>query len=216
MPSAWTLGPLIIRSDIVLTVLSLIVGVIVLLWLSPFSKKQQKIVLNEISSLGILFMMFLMISKSLLNFDVFINDPRAVLAYPSNSNTFHLALVGVGIWILWKLVYRKQVHHLRDTGIAWMYVFFSALFMYDFLKLIGAESSQSETLINLGVYGALLALTTVSKDSILLPTSAFILSSLFVNHSVFYFTTDHVLGIGLLVYTVIVNIFLKTRRLKHV
>ncbi len=216
MPSAWTLGPLIIRSDIVMTMLSLIVGVIVLLWLSPFSKKQQKIVLNEISSLGILFIIFLMISKSLLNFDVFINDPRAVLSYPSNSNAFHLALVGVGIWILWKFVYRKQVHHLRDTGIALMYVLFSALFIYNFFELIWGGSSQPSTLINLGVYGGLLALITVRKGSILLPTSAFILSSLFLNHSIFFFTTDHVLGIGLLFYTLIIYILLKTRRLKHV
>jgi len=216
MPSAWTLGPLIIRSDIVMTMTSLIIGVIVLLWLSPFSKKQQKNVLNEINSLGILFIVFLMVSKSLLNLEVFINDPRAVLAYPSNSNAFHLALVGVGIWIIWKLVYQKQVHHMRDTGVAWMYVFFSALFIYDFLELIWDTSSQPDTLLNLGVYGGLVALVTVSKDSILLPTSAFILSSLFLNHSIFFFSTDHVLGIGLLVYTLIIYIILKTRRLKHV
>ncbi|KGX84872.1 hypothetical protein [Pontibacillus marinus] len=216
MPSAWTIGPLIIRSDIVLTVLSLLVGVIVLLWLSPLSKKQQKVVLNEISSLGILFILSLMIGKSLLNFDVFINDPRAVIAYPSNSNAFYLALFGVGIWILWKLVYHKQVHHLRNTGIAWMYVFFSALFMYDFFELIGGGSPHLITLINLGIYGGLLALTTFIKDSILLPTSTFILSLLFLNHSIFFFTTDHVLGIGLLFYSLIIYIFLKTRRLKHV
>ncbi len=216
MPSAWTLGPLIIRNDIVLTIISLFLGVLVLFWFTPFSKKYQKGLLNEISSLGILFIVSLMISKALLNLDVFLRDPRAVISYPSNSQAFYLALVGVGLWILWKLIYHKQIQHLRDSAVAWMYIFFTALFAYQFIELVSGASSQPETLINLGWYGGLLALVVFKKGAMLLPVSIFILGILFLPQTIFFFSTDHVLGIGLLVYVLIIYFHFKIRRVNHV
>lgn len=216
MPTAWTLGPLIIRSDIVLTVISLLLGFLILYWLSPFSKKYQKELINEISSLGTMFIVFLLISKALINLDIFLNDPRAVIAYPSNSHTFYLALIGIGVWVLWKLIFGKQTQHLRDTTITWMYIFFTSLFLYQFFGFLSGISSQPETLVNLGWYGGLLALVIYTKEAILLPVSCFILGVLLLPQSIFFFSTDYLLGIGLLVYVIIIYIYINIRRVNHV
>jgi len=50
--------------------------------------KEKRRILEEAGSVLINFVLFLWISKVILNFSVFIREPLTVLSYPDNAETF--------------------------------------------------------------------------------------------------------------------------------
>lgn len=69
-----------------------------------------------------------------ISLTIFIDDPRAILAYPSDSQAFYVAAVLV-------LVYRKlkvvdNYRYFLDILYCLMYVFLSASFVYEFVQII--------------------------------------------------------------------------------
>ena len=214
MPSSWTIGPLIIRSDIVLTLFSLGIGVLFLWLLGPFSKKDTKEYINQFGSLATLFLFSLLIGKAILHWDVFIQDPRAIIAYPSSTSSLYLAMGAVAVYYGWKVVVGKTLTYLVDASFAVLYVLFTGLFSFSFLELLLETSRQPEALINLGIYGVLLVSVAFQNKSILIPMSGWILSSLFFSPSFFFYSTDYRLGLGMLIYTLVIYFYIRSE--KHV
>lgn len=122
--------------------------------LSNLPKEQRKQQISEITSQLINFVLFLWLAKILLNLPLFVQDPLAVLAYPSNSEAFYLAALFTGILIYVKAKQGKLAGgRLAHT---FLQIFLAASFVYEFIQLAWRENPFS--LPYLVVFGLLLAL----------------------------------------------------------
>ena len=122
--------------------------------MSNLAKEQRKQQISETASQLINFVLFLWLAKILLNLPLFVQDPLAVLAYPSNSEAFYLAALFTGI-----LVYVKAKQGKINGGRlahTFLQVFLAASFVYEFIQMTWRENPFS--LPYLIVFGLLLAL----------------------------------------------------------
>ncbi|MFD1031615.1 hypothetical protein [Metaplanococcus flavidus] len=142
-----------------LTIISILVISFALAFLafyliSPLSKEQRKEQIGEIISQLINFVLFLWLAKILLNLQLFVQDPLAVLAYPSNSEAFYLATLFTGVLLFYK---RRQK---KITGVllahSFLQVFLAASFFYEFIQFVWRDNPFS--FHYLIVFGVLLAL----------------------------------------------------------
>ena len=76
------------------------------LW-SDIPQEQKKAQLNEIVSQLINFIIFVWIGKIVMNISLFISDPLAVLAYPSDSKAFYFAVALTTTVLVYKK-FRKE------------------------------------------------------------------------------------------------------------
>lgn len=141
-----------------LTVISIIAASFALAFLafyvmSQLSKEQRKLQINEIISQVINFMLFLWLAKVLLNLPLFVQDPLAVLAYPSNSEAFYLAALFSGVLIFVKAKKGKLAGGVFAHSL--LHVMLAALFVYEFMQYIWRDNPFSFPY--LAVYGVLLA-----------------------------------------------------------
>src|SRR5699024_11633921 len=67
---------------------SVVFGSIIYFMMNSSSKSEKKGTLEELLSQFINLMIFIYIIKIILNLDIFLADPMAVLAYPSDSTVF--------------------------------------------------------------------------------------------------------------------------------
>ncbi|GAE95294.1 hypothetical protein JCM21714_4515 [Gracilibacillus boraciitolerans JCM 21714] len=197
MPSAWMIGPLIVRSDLVILIGSFIVGILFFGLVSPYSKTVSKRRKDDVGNLLIVFVVSLWIGKILTNFLMFIKDPISILAYPSDSLAFYIASVITGIYGKLKLV--KSYQSLVNLLFAWLIVFFTASFMYEFIQIIFGKSAFSWQYLGLLVLllmYSILQQNNVSKDK-LVTTVLFVWSlgqwllSLFSYTHIFQFNVSH-------------------------
>ncbi|WP_199711580.1 hypothetical protein [Planomicrobium sp. Y74] len=122
--------------------------------MSNLTKEQRKQQINEITSQLVNFMLFLWLAKILLNLPLFVQDPLAVLAYPSNSEAFYLAAIFTGILVHVKTKQGKiEGGRLAHT---FLQIFLAASFVYEFIQMTWRENPFS--LPYLVVFGLLLAL----------------------------------------------------------
>ncbi|MFZ3579783.1 hypothetical protein [Virgibacillus sp. DJP39] len=127
--------------SIAIIVISLAVGFIFYYILSDLSKEQKKRHMEEMFSQLINFIVFMWIGKIILNFNVFINDPIAILAYPSNSEAFYLAVLFSAIMLNYKAK-RKPMDMLVFIR-SFLLVFLVASFMYEFIQLVWNNNTYS-------------------------------------------------------------------------
>ncbi|WP_422124576.1 hypothetical protein DHX103_07095 [Planococcus sp. X10-3] len=123
-------------------------------FMSPLAKKQRKEQIGEIISQLINFVLFLWLAKILLNLPLFVQDPLAVLAYPSNSEAFYLATLFTGGLLFYKTRQKKIAGGLLAHS--FLQVFLTASFFYEFIQLAWRDNPFS--LHYLAVFGVLLAL----------------------------------------------------------
>src|SRR5699024_7489123 len=92
--------------------------------------------------LTINFIIYIWIGKIIVNFNKFITDPLAILAYPSNSYAFYIAT----ILIIINLLYRKYRHKENVSIIieTFIPVFLTASFLYEFLLLVIDNQSHDK------------------------------------------------------------------------
>lgn len=113
---------------------SFVIGFIILVIFGGLSKEQRKDYLEEMTSQFINLIIFVWVGKILLNFPVFIQDPLTILAYPSNSDAFYLAvLISAAL-----LVYKSSKWQL-DTLLfleSFLFVLLTASFTYEFIQYI--------------------------------------------------------------------------------
>lgn len=162
MPSAWLIGPLVIKSEFVFLLASFIVGFIFFRLISSYSKITTKQKTDEVMNLLIVFVLALWIGKILTNFSTFITDPISILAYPSDSAAFYIASVLSVIYVQVKT--KCAYHQVIALLYAFLIVFFTASFTYGFIQLIAGTAASS--LPYLGLLLLLLILFVLQQDKL--------------------------------------------------
>lgn len=108
---------------------------------SEQSKKVKKQVVDDILGHIIRLVLIMWAIKIVRHFSLFLTDPLAILAYPSDTNTFYLALVFVLViaWLegRWK---KKDVFSLLPP---FFYMLFITLFIYESYVLFIQQSLYS-------------------------------------------------------------------------
>src|SRR5699024_1549952 len=97
--------------------------------------------LEKILSYLINFVIFIWVGKIVVNINIFIQDPLAILAYPSDANAFYIASVLIGCNVLYNIVRKNQ------SGIAiwntFVPIFLVASFFYEFVQYVFFEDRQA-------------------------------------------------------------------------
>lgn len=130
-----------ILMSIAVIALSVTIGLIVFYLLSRESKEQKRYYIEAIFSQVVNFIIFIWIGKVVLHFSLFVGDPLAVLAYPSNSEVFYLAVLGNALLLLYKDK-RGQMDVLAFID-AFSFFFLSASLTYAFIQFIWNSDTYS-------------------------------------------------------------------------
>src|SRR5699024_5697936 len=95
--------------------------------------------IERITSQLINLVIYVWIAKVLLNITLFFRDPLAVLAYPSDSRSFYLA---IGLLLI-HLVYqgKKDFQQVKLLSEAIVPVFLNASFFYEFFQVVTDEAN---------------------------------------------------------------------------
>lgn len=95
--------------------------------------------MEEIISLLINFVIFIWVGKVLLNLAVFVKDPLAILAYPSNSHAFYVAAFILILNVGYKAK-RKKIDTIPLLA-SFVPVFLGASFVYEFIEIMWNENT---------------------------------------------------------------------------
>ncbi|MDN4493572.1 hypothetical protein [Ureibacillus aquaedulcis] len=131
---------------------SIVAGLLLYYWMMPASKEEKKKQMEEVFNFFINFVMFMWVGKVILNFSVFIKDPLAVLAYPANSASFYLAIIGS---ILLLILKRKKVKLSAFISILLPVVLMASV-IFEFIQFL--QDRNFYTLMNLIFYMILVAI----------------------------------------------------------
>lgn len=130
-----------VLSSIAIIVISIVTGLISFYIISDLSKLKRKKQLEEIASQIVNFIIFIWLGKILLNLSVFIKDPLAILAYPSDSHAFYFAVLLSAIMLAYKSI-RKQLD-VRELMNSFLPVFLVASFVYEFIQIVWYKDTYS-------------------------------------------------------------------------
>lgn len=92
--------------------------------------KRKKI--DQATSFLINFIIFIWLGKVIAKWSLFIKEPFAVLAYPSNATSFYIATVLITINMLY--ISRRKNVQLHDYFYSFLSVFLVATFVYEILQ----------------------------------------------------------------------------------
>ena len=122
-----------VMTSIGILVVSFLIGFFVYYILFPQSKKLKKKNMEELTSLFINFVIFIWVGKIIAHFPSFIKDPLSILAYPSNSSAFYIAIV----LILINIFYKRKRHsfHVQLLFSTFIPIFFFSSFVYEVIQL---------------------------------------------------------------------------------
>lgn len=130
-----------VLSTITIIIISMIMGLICFYVMSDLPKIQRKKQIEEMTSQLINFVIFIWLGKILLNLTIFIRDPLAILAYPSNSFAFYLAVLFSALLLTYKSIRKKvDVFTLMNSFIP---VFLVASFVYEFIQIVWHNNTYS-------------------------------------------------------------------------
>lgn len=147
---------------IAVIVISLIIGVISFYIMSENPKIKKKKQMEEMISQLINFIIFIWLGKILVNITIFIKDPLAILAYPSGSDAFYLAVLFSALTLAYKAV-RKQMDVIGFIQ-SFIPVFLVASFVYEFIQIVWQDNTYSTWYVAL--LAILLILFQLIKDRI--------------------------------------------------
>lgn len=150
------------QTTIAIIVFSLSVGFLSFYLLSNLPKKTKKVYMEELASQLVNMFIFIWIGKVILNFSVFIKDPLAILAYPSDSNAFYLAVFFTVITIAIKSTRHKIDALIFST--AFTYLFLTASFVYEFIQIVWNNNIYSIKYI--GLLAVLIIALVIMRDRI--------------------------------------------------
>ncbi|HSI67856.1 MAG TPA: hypothetical protein VK947_10595 [Planococcus sp. (in: firmicutes)] len=147
---------------ILLNVFSIGFGFAVFYVASDLVKEQKKKLAGEAFSQIINFVLFIWLAKILLNLPLFFSDPLAVLAYPSGSQAFYLAISFSAAF----LFYGMKSGQIKGRQLiqTLLYIILPALFFYEFAQL--AWYGDTYAFGNLILYAVLLALFLILGDRV--------------------------------------------------
>lgn len=120
--------------SVVILAVSAIFGSIIYIVMNGSAKSDKKEILDELLSQFINLIIFIYIIKIILNLDIFLDDPLAVLAYPSDSTVFYSAIVLTALMIIYKnFKVKMDLKRFLDGMIT---VFLTSSMMYEFIYFI--------------------------------------------------------------------------------
>ncbi|MDY0406477.1 hypothetical protein P5G51_014890 [Virgibacillus sp. 179-BFC.A HS] len=120
---------------------SFVIGFATLYLLSPAKGEQKRKYMEELISQLINFIIFIWVGKIILHFSIFVTDPLAILAYPSDSGAFYFAVLGVAIVLLYKSKQHKT--DMRGVIQSFIPVFLVASFTYEFIQLVWNDNTYA-------------------------------------------------------------------------
>lgn len=112
---------------------SLAVGLLFFYMASEAPKEAKKQQIDIVTSQLINFVIFIWLGKIIYHLNLFMQDPLAVLAYPSNSGAFYIASILLLMMISYQVVRNKM--NLMLFVNAFVPIFLSASFMYEFIHM---------------------------------------------------------------------------------
>lgn len=133
MPSTW------IIMSIGIIIVSFIAGLVFYYIISPLPAPKKKKQLEEVISLLVNFIIYIWVGKIVVNFLAFINDPLAVLAYPSNSGAFYVAIILLVVNLIYKIW--KNKFDVIQWLAAFVPVVLAASFTYEFIQFIQKQNT---------------------------------------------------------------------------
>src|SRR5699024_10866805 len=108
------------------------------------------------------FIIFIWLGKVLLNMTAFFKNPLVILAYPSSSEAFYLAVLFSFMLLLYKTKREKMNAVLFIE--AFIPVFLTASFLYEFIQLNWNDNIYS--LGNLALFTILLVIYYLIRDQL--------------------------------------------------
>jgi hypothetical protein len=130
----YNLATTAVMKTVGMLVASFLLGMGLFFVLSPNEKQVKKQQLEEVLSYIIQFIIYLWIGKAIIFFPKVIQDPIAVLAYPSNSTAFYLASIFTLLHLVYKI--RKGTVDAIRLFEVFVTVWIGAMFTYEFLSII--------------------------------------------------------------------------------
>ncbi|MGJ9384627.1 hypothetical protein [Salipaludibacillus sp. CF4.18] len=122
-------------------IITIIAGIISFYMMSDLQKEQKKSQIEELTSQLINFVIFIWVGKLILNFSIFMNDPMAILAYPSDSSSFYLAVLFSGLFLFYKSK-KGKIDALMFMA-SFIHVFLVASFLYEFIQFVWNNNPYS-------------------------------------------------------------------------
>lgn len=118
--------------EIGILVSSLAVGLLAFYLLSDSPKAEKKKQMDDMISQMINFILLIWLGKIIMNFSLFLSDPLAVLAYPSDTDAFYTAVILMTIWLL--VQSRRNKLKVFPLIVSFIPVFLVSSFFYEFIE----------------------------------------------------------------------------------
>lgn len=198
-------------------ILSFIVGIGFFYFTNQASKQDKKQGLDQFISYMINFILFIWAGKILIHIKIFIQDPFAVLAYPSDSKAVYIATV----LLILQIVYHKFRKQLSIIGLTSTMIpmFIASSFMYEFLQMVVMDRGQ--VFPNLLLMTMLLLLYLFIQDKLSTKQIALMMAVVYSGtHLVLYFVYGYTVIFGYMLHPIyfisiclfIVGIFIYDRQ----
>jgi len=155
-------------------VISFLAGFLFAYAMSNESKKEKKKQLENLLSYLINFIIFIWVGKIVLYIDVFIQDPLAILAYPSNAGAFYIATLLIAVNILFHIVRKK----LSGKALLHVFVpvFLAASFLFELIQFILFDIRQAWVPLTLLAILLIVYIFTIEKVPKTLASLIFLIS----------------------------------------
>lgn len=152
-----------VLASIAIMIISFIAGISFFYFISPLSKTDKKQQIEEIISQLINFVIFIWIGKIILNIKLFVSDPLAVLAYPSNSYAFYIAT----LFITLNVGYKMKRHKLNAKKLlaTFIPIFLVSSFVFEFIDIVWNGNIYSWEYLGLLTLLLILFITFQEKTS---------------------------------------------------
>ncbi|GAB4074448.1 hypothetical protein GCM10028778_19510 [Barrientosiimonas marina] len=152
--------------------MSIAAGLVLFYVTSQAGRSEKKQQLEESVSLIVNFILYIWAGKIVLNIAVFVTDPLAVLAYPSDANAFYIAvlllLVNIGYTV------KRHKKDLNSILSALVPIFLGSGFVYEFIEIAAHDNMLASW--HLGLFLILLVVFLFLRErQVPVVTSGFVL-----------------------------------------
>ncbi len=170
--------------EIGILVSSLAVGFLAFYLLSDRPKAEKKKQMDDMISQIINFILLIWLGKIIMNVSLFLSDPLAVLAYPSDTDAFYTAVIFMPIWLL--VQSRRKQLKIFPLIVSFIPVFLVSSFVYEFIEWTAYDNPFA--IGNLILFAVLIGLYFFLKEKLNASVLLFILITVWSFGLVFMMT----------------------------
>lgn len=118
---------------IAIILVSFLIGIVFYYVISQQSKVEKKAQIDKVTSYLINFVLFIWVGKIIGHISLFVTDPIAVLARPSDAFALYIAMILITVNVIYDTMKRK----VRPGELLYVFIpiFISASFVYEFIKI---------------------------------------------------------------------------------